>query len=103
MNKKLNEDGCLLGCCALMMKAARTSATLVNFYQTTRRNNPEDSHFRTHCRENLKSYEKLNVSKAYNTITKRMQTIPAEYEGVKCMIKLCLSVLPKTVMKNTKS
>jgi hypothetical protein len=40
---------------ALMMKAARTSETLVNFYQTTRRYNPEDSH-RTHRRENLKSY-----------------------------------------------
>jgi hypothetical protein len=40
----------------LMMKAARTSETLVNFYQTTRRYNPEDSHVRTHRRENLKSY-----------------------------------------------
>jgi hypothetical protein len=39
-----------------MMEAARTSETLVNFYQTTRRYNPEDSHLRTHCRENLKSY-----------------------------------------------
>jgi hypothetical protein len=29
---------------ALMMKAASTSETSVNFYQTTRRNNPEDSH-----------------------------------------------------------
>jgi hypothetical protein len=29
---------------ALMMEAARTSETLVNFYQTTRRYNPEDSH-----------------------------------------------------------
>jgi hypothetical protein len=39
------EDGCLLGCSdALMMEAARTSETLVNFYQTTRRYNPEDSH-----------------------------------------------------------
>jgi hypothetical protein len=28
----------------LMMEAARTSETLVNFYQTTRRYNPEDSH-----------------------------------------------------------
>jgi hypothetical protein len=28
---------------ALMMEAARTSETSVNFYQTTRRNNPEDS------------------------------------------------------------
>jgi hypothetical protein len=41
---------------ALMMGAARTSETLVNVYQTTRHYNPEDSHLRTHRRENLKSY-----------------------------------------------
>jgi hypothetical protein len=41
---------------ALMMEAAGTSETLVNFYQTTRRYNPVDSHLRTHRRENLKSY-----------------------------------------------
>jgi hypothetical protein len=29
---------------ALMMEAANTSETLVNFYHTTRRYNPEDSH-----------------------------------------------------------
>jgi hypothetical protein len=29
---------------ALMMEAASTSEMSVNFYQTTRRNNPEDSH-----------------------------------------------------------
>jgi hypothetical protein len=40
---------------ALMMEAARTSETSVNFYQTSRRYNPEDSHLRTHRRENLKS------------------------------------------------
>jgi hypothetical protein len=28
----------------LMMEAASTSRMSVNFYQTTRRNNPEDSH-----------------------------------------------------------
>jgi hypothetical protein len=39
-----------------MMEAERTSETLVNFYQTTWRYNPEDSHLRTHRRENLKSY-----------------------------------------------
>jgi hypothetical protein len=38
------------------MEAARTSETLVNFYQTTRRYNPEDSNLHTHRRENLKSY-----------------------------------------------
>jgi hypothetical protein len=41
---------------ALMMEAARTSETLADFYQTTRRYNPEDSHLRTHRRENIKSY-----------------------------------------------
>jgi hypothetical protein len=40
---------------ALMMEAARTSETLEKFHQTTRRYNPEDSHLRTHRRENLKS------------------------------------------------
>jgi hypothetical protein len=32
---------------ALMMEAARTSETLVNFYQTTRCYNPEDSNLHT--------------------------------------------------------
>jgi hypothetical protein len=40
-----------------MTEAARISETLVNFYQTTRRYNPEDSHLRNHRRENLNSYE----------------------------------------------
>jgi hypothetical protein len=43
---------------ALMMVAARSSETLVNFYQTTRSYNPEDSYLRTNRRENLKSYLK---------------------------------------------
>jgi hypothetical protein len=34
------------------MEAARTSETLVNFYQTTRRYNPEDSHQRLRVFEN---------------------------------------------------
>jgi hypothetical protein len=40
----------------LMMEAARTSETLVNFYQTTRRYNPEDGRLHTHRCENLKSF-----------------------------------------------
>jgi hypothetical protein len=40
---------------ALLMEAIDTSETSVNFYQTTRPNNPEDSHLHIRCRENLKS------------------------------------------------
>jgi hypothetical protein len=39
-----------------MMEAASTSETSVNFCQTTRRYNPEDSHLHTRRRENLKYY-----------------------------------------------
>jgi hypothetical protein len=41
---------------ALMMEAASTFETSVNFYQTTRFNNPEDRHLHARRRENLKSY-----------------------------------------------
>jgi hypothetical protein len=40
----------------LMMEATSTSETSVNFYETTRRYNPEDSHLHTRRRENLKSH-----------------------------------------------
>jgi hypothetical protein len=36
------------------MEAVSTSETSVNFYHSTRRNNPEDSHLHTRRRENLK-------------------------------------------------
>jgi hypothetical protein len=44
-------------CCliALMLEAVSTSETSVNLYQTSRRNNPEDSYLHTRRRENLKS------------------------------------------------
>jgi hypothetical protein len=38
-----------------MMEAASTYEMSVNIYQTTRRNNPEDSHLNSHHHENLKS------------------------------------------------
>jgi hypothetical protein len=54
---------------ALMMEAARTSETLVNFYQTARRYNPEDSHLRSRRRENLKSYLIYGMSVESQQIT----------------------------------
>jgi hypothetical protein len=41
---------------ALLYEAVSTSETSVNFYHTTQRNIPEDSHLHTRRRENLKSY-----------------------------------------------
>jgi hypothetical protein len=41
---------------ALMIEAVSTSETSVRFYQTTRRNTPEDGHLHTRSRENLKSH-----------------------------------------------
>jgi hypothetical protein len=65
--KCVKVDGCLLGCHALMMEAARSSETLVNFHQTTRRYNPEDSQLRNNRRENLKSYYSVKVVGFWNT------------------------------------
>jgi hypothetical protein len=40
-----------------MMEAASTSEMSVNFYETTWRKNPEDSHLHIRRRENLKSQQ----------------------------------------------
>jgi ribosomal protein L17 len=67
-----------------MMEAAKTSETLVNFYQTTRRYNPEDSHLRSHRRENLKSYkDKLSqklFDKLFQEIGRKYCTASVGYE-----------------------
>jgi hypothetical protein len=39
-----------------MTEPVNTSETSINFYQTTWRNIPEDSHLHIHRRENLKSH-----------------------------------------------
>jgi hypothetical protein len=48
---------------ALMMETVSTSETQVNFYQITRRKNPEDSHLHTRHRENLKSRNYLDCKR----------------------------------------
>jgi hypothetical protein len=40
-----------------MMEVASTSETSINFYNTTQRYNPEDSHLLTRRRENLKFHK----------------------------------------------
>jgi hypothetical protein len=43
----------------MMMEEVLTSETSVNFYETARRNIPEDCHLHTRRRENLKSHKAL--------------------------------------------
>jgi hypothetical protein len=43
----------------LIMEAVSISEKFVNFYQTTQRNIPEDSHLHTRSRENLKSHREI--------------------------------------------
>jgi hypothetical protein len=52
----------------VMMEAARTYEMLVNFYQTTRCYNPEDSHLCTHRLKNLKSYLTLKLFPSHNIV-----------------------------------
>jgi hypothetical protein len=62
-----SEDVCLLGSGRwVMMEATSTSETLVNFYQTTRRYNPEDSHLPI-CRALDSSRSKRTCSLACKT------------------------------------
>jgi hypothetical protein len=45
----------------LLIEVASISEMEVNFYQTTRRNNPEDNRLHIHRRENLKSHKKFQA------------------------------------------
>jgi hypothetical protein len=51
---------------SLMMEAASTSATSVHFYQTARRNKPEDSNLHIRRRKNLK-YHSAKTKQARST------------------------------------
>jgi hypothetical protein len=63
------------------MEAASTSETSVNFYQATRRNNPDDSHLHTRRRENHKSHSSTWDRKHYQISYYRstIYLIPARF------------------------
>jgi hypothetical protein len=63
------KGACCLHCQALMMAAASTSETSVNIFQTTRRNDPEDSHLHTRRRENLKSHPQSIFSFTFEIVS----------------------------------
>jgi hypothetical protein len=53
---------------ALRMAAASTSETSVNFYQTTRRNNPEDSHLLLPISFKVTTYRPLTSATSLNNV-----------------------------------
>jgi predicted DNA-binding protein (MmcQ/YjbR family) len=70
-----------------MIGAPRTSEALVNFYQTIRRYNPQDSHLRTHRRENLRSYLKKSwvlVGSSLGRKNRRNDTIKTDHRQIVC-------------------
>jgi hypothetical protein len=85
-----------------MIEATSTYEMLVSLYETTRRNNPEDSHLQTRRRENLKSYsyttglfqKKYTLSKIYFTKTtdaKSMSCVRIERKSLKVLISIIWS------------
>jgi hypothetical protein len=88
------------------LEAASTSETSVNFYQTTRRNNPEDSHLHTCRRENLKSHNMNYLGKEARK--KKVETfslkITVKFQIILCpalLTDVCLSVtLLKLVLRH---
>jgi hypothetical protein len=77
---------------AMMMQTAITSETSVNVYQTTGRNNPEDSRLHTRRRENLKSHSVVVVCLAVcpNVSSSKLLT--------RFRLNLVLGVYSKTVV-----
>jgi hypothetical protein len=71
---------------ALMMEAVRSFETMVNFYQTTRRYNPEDSHLCINRRENLKSFLKIHL-----LVVRTLNNNPAQGMDV-CLFSVLLCV-----------
>jgi hypothetical protein len=54
-----------------MVEAADTSEMMVNFYQTTQYNNPENGHLHTLCCDNLKTHSvmaKFRTTKMLNSV-----------------------------------
>jgi hypothetical protein len=71
----------------LMMEAASTSETLVNFYQTTWHDNPEDSHLHTRRCENLKSHTNFHTIISTNIVPNVVVITPSSYSagpGLEC-------------------
>jgi hypothetical protein len=78
-----------------MMEAESTSETSVTFYQTTRRNIPEDSNFHACRRENLKSHIQIKGARNldHNTIPSKVYVhFERKSKKIRVYPSACLSV-----------
>jgi hypothetical protein len=78
-----------------MMEAANTSETSVNFYQTTRRSNPDNSNLHIRRSENLKSHLVTllfpkNECAKLAFITRNFQTL---LFPISKLIRICVHIL----------
>jgi hypothetical protein len=66
----------------MMVEAACISETLVNIYQTTRRNIPGDNHLHTRRRENLKShlFMEIYTFKEAGRFSETLVTLPHRHD-----------------------
>jgi hypothetical protein len=80
-----------------MMEAARTSEMLVNFYQTTRRYNPEDSHLHRsgllRQMESLVHNELTVVANDLRNFERHIPQPPMTYDNKE---KVCVTVTMRT-------
>jgi hypothetical protein len=106
LNLNRTEDGCLLGCCAVL--SGRTLPTfhrcllppssrwrVLNFYQTTRRNDPEDSHLHARRRENLNCHSEQNRFLSHLLpITIDLKYRPIQYFSEKNVMSVSYRAIP---------
>jgi hypothetical protein len=79
---------------ALIMEAASTSETSVNFYRTTRRNNPEHSHLQ--CGKSFLSLSLKIESHNNSTLAKRNK--PIEISRLKKTLHYLINYLSNAVV-----
>jgi hypothetical protein len=73
------------------MIALSTSETSVNFYQTTRRNDPEQKNLHTRRRENLKTHKDFPLQSTYVVKTTVINKLTFNQTTLIIAIKGCFS------------
>jgi hypothetical protein len=90
--KSDNEDGCLLGCCAVWSGRCLLKFQRCLLPPSSGRNNPEDSHLHTRRRENLKSRHIWYFAVRLK-VTHRRKTRPTAREVIRSSVPSVCNIL----------